>query len=233
MSSSRRGRTRIAARKDGAVAVAPSLLSADFARLGEEVRAAERAGADLFHLDIMDGHFVPNMTFGPMIVRAIRRLTALPLDTHLMIENPARYIGEFADAGSDVITIHVEASDDAARDLHAIREKGKMRGITLNPDTPIEKVAALFGEIDLLLVMSVFPGFAGQSFIPDVLSKVEEARRIRSKKGLDFAIEIDGGINPSTAGRATQSGVDILVAGSAVFGGTDYAEAIRAIRAGR
>jgi ribulose-phosphate 3-epimerase len=224
---------RVRIRKDGAVAVAPSLLSADFARLGDEVRAAEAAGADLFHLDIMDGHFVPNMTFGPMIVRAIRKLTTLPLDTHLMIENPAKYIGEFADAGSDIVTIHVEASDDARRDLGAIRAKGKKRGITLNPDTPIERVAGYFGEIDLLLVMSVFPGFAGQSFIADVLSKVEAARKIRDERGLDFVIEIDGGINPSTAAFAKRSGVDILVAGSAVFGSADYADAIRAIRQGR
>lgn len=197
------------------------------------MRAAEIAGADLFHLDIMDGHFVPNMTFGPMIVRAIRKLTVLQLDTHLMIEDPARYIGEFADAGSDIVTIHVEASDDARRDLRAIREKGKKPGVTLNPDTPIERVVDYFDEIDLLLVMSVFPGFAGQSFIPDVLSKVEEARRIRAERGLGFAIEIDGGINPSTAARATRAGVDILVAGSAVFGASDYAEAIRAIREGK
>jgi ribulose-phosphate 3-epimerase len=224
---------RVPIRKDGVVAVAPSLLSADFSRLGEEVRAAEIAGADLFHLDIMDGHFVPNMTFGPMIVRAIRKLTALQLDTHLMIEDPARYIGEFADAGSDIVTIHVEATDDARRDLRAIREKGKKPGVTLNPDTPIERVADYFDEIDLLLVMSVFPGFAGQSFIPDVLSKVEEARRIRAERGLGFAIEIDGGINPSTAALAARAGVDILVAGSAVFGASDYAEAIRAIREGK
>lgn len=210
--------------------MAPSLLSADFARLGEEVGAAERAGADLFHLDIMDGHFVPNLTFGPMIVRAVRKLTALQLDTHLMIENPSDYIGEFADAGSNFITIHVEASADVRKDLQAIRDRGKKRGITLNPDTPIEKVADYFDDIDLLLVMSVFPGFPGQSFMPHVLSKVEDARRIRDEKGLGFLIEIDGGINASTAARAKQSGVDILVAGSAVFGSADYAEAIRSIR---
>jgi ribulose-phosphate 3-epimerase len=221
---------RVPIRKDGSVAVAPSLLSADFSRLGAEVQAAERGGADLFHLDIMDGHFVPNLTFGPMIVRAVRALTKLPLDTHLMIEDPAKYIGEFADAGSDIITIHVEASVDVRKDLRMIKEKGKKRGITLNPDTPIEKVVDYLGEIDLILVMSVFPGFAGQSFIPDVLSKVEEARRIRDEQGLEFVIEIDGGIKPSTAARAKRSGVDILVAGSSVFGTADYTEAIRAIR---
>ncbi len=221
---------RVPIRKDGSVAVAPSLLSADFARLGDEVRAAERGGADLFHLDVMDGHFVPNLTFGPMVVRAVRKLTSLPLDTHLMIEHPGKYVGEFADAGSDIITIHVETSADARGDLRMIREKGKKRGITLNPDTPIEKVVDYLGEIDLLLVMSVFPGFAGQSFIPDVLSKVEDARRIREEKGFDFVIEIDGGIKPSTAALAKRAGVDILVAGSSVFGSSDYAAAIRAIR---
>ena len=214
------------------MAVAPSLLSADFSRLDEEVRAAERAGADLFHLDVMDGCFVPNLTFGPMIVRAVRKLTALPLDTHLMIEEPDRYISQFADAGSDVITIHVEASTDVRKDLRMIREKGKKSGLTLNPDTPIEKIVDYFDEIDLLLVMSVFPGFAGQSFMPDVLSKVVDARRIRDEKGFDFVIEIDGGINPATSVRARESGAEILIAGSSVFGSADYAEAIRAIRGG-
>jgi ribulose-phosphate 3-epimerase len=212
--------------------VAPSLLSADFSRLDEEMRAAERAGADLFHLDVMDGCFVPNLTFGPMIVRAVRKLTALPLDTHLMIEEPDRYIPQFADAGSDVITIHVEASTDVRKDLRMIREKGKKSGLTLNPDTPIEKIVDYFDEIDLLLVMSVFPGFAGQSFMPDVLSKVVDARRIRDEKGFDFVIEIDGGINPATSVRARESGAEILIAGSSVFGSADYAEAIRAIRGG-
>jgi len=196
------------------------------------VRAAERAGADLFHLDVMDGRFVPNLTFGPLIVRAVRKLTALPLDTHLMIEEPDRYISQFADAGSDVITIHVEASTGVRRDLRTIRAKGKKSGLTLNPDTPVEKIVDYFDEIDLLLVMSVFPGFAGQSFMPDVLSKVVDARRIRDEKGFDFVIEIDGGINPATSVRAKESGAEILVAGSSVFGSADYAEAIRAIRGG-
>jgi ribulose-phosphate 3-epimerase len=217
-------------RKDGSVHVAPSLLSADFSRLGDEVGAAERAGADFFHLDVMDGHFVPNLTFGPMLVRAVRKLTRLPLDTHLMIEKPDRYIAEFADAGSDVITIHVEASSDIGRDLRAIAAKGRKRGLTLNPDTPFERVVEHLSDIDLLLVMSVFPGFAGQSFIPEVLSKVTQAREIRGAKGLDFAIEIDGGIDPKTSGRAKKAGADILVAGSAVFKTGDYAAAIREIR---
>ncbi len=210
--------------------MAPSLLSADFSRLEEEVRAAERAGADLFHLDIMDGHFVPNLTFGPMVVRAVRKLTTRVLDTHLMIERPDQYIPQFADAGSDVITIHVEASTDVHRDLRLIQDKGKKRGITLNPDTPLEKVEGYFDEIDLLLVMSVFPGFAGQSFMPEVLEKVEKARNIRKRDGYDFVIEIDGGVAPATSSRAKKAGVEILVAGSAIFGSADYARAIRAIR---
>jgi ribulose-phosphate 3-epimerase len=217
-------------RDGGGVVVAPSLLSADFSRLKDEIEAAERAGADLFHLDVMDGHFVPNLTFGPILVRAIRKLTALTLDTHLMIDEPRKYIEQFADAGSDTITIHIEASDDPRRDLQTIARKGKKRGITLNPDTPLSRVSDYFDEIDLLLVMSVFPGFAGQSFMPEVLTKIEEAKRIRERKGLAFMIEIDGGIGPDTSARAKSSGAEILVAGSAVFKSPDYARAIRAIR---
>ncbi len=220
-------------RKNGSVAVAPSLLSADFSCLGEEIRAVERAGADLLHLDVMDGHFVPNLTFGPMLVKAVRKLTDLPLDTHLMIENPDRYIPEFAESGSDIITIHIEACTNVRKSLEMIRDNGKKSGLTLNPDTPIEDVADYFGEIDLFLVMSVFPGFAGQSFMAEVLTKVEEARKIRDRMGLDFAIEIDGGINPTTSTHARQSGADILVAGSAVFKNPDYAAAIRSLREGK
>jgi ribulose-phosphate 3-epimerase len=168
-----------------------------------------------------------------MIVRAVRKLTGLPLDTHLMIEDPDKYISEFADAGSDIITIHVETSTDIRRDLRTIRGKGKKSGLTLNPDTKIEKAVDYFDEIDLFLVMSVFPGFAGQSFMPEVLSKVADARRIRDENGFDFAIEIDGGINSSTSVRAKESGAEILVAGSSVFKSADYAESIRAIRGAR
>ncbi|UCG53820.1 MAG: ribulose-phosphate 3-epimerase [Candidatus Latescibacterota bacterium] len=210
--------------------MAPSLLSADFSRLGEEVRAVEKAGADLLHLDVMDGHFVPNLTFGPMLIKAVRKLTDLPLDTHLMIENPEKYIRQFAKAGSDIITIHIEASADIRRDLRMIREIGKNAGLTLNPDTPLEKITEYFDDIDLILVMSVFPGFAGQSFMPEVLSKVEQAKELRKVKGLDIAIEIDGGIDPETSKQARAAGVDIMVAGSAIFGSSDYKDTIHKLR---
>jgi ribulose-phosphate 3-epimerase len=215
---------------DGDTAVAPSVLAADFSRLEEEIHAAEKAGADLLHLDVMDGHFVPNLSFGPFIVKAIRGLTSLPLDTHLMIENPDRYIESFVKSGSDILTIHVETSTDIRRDLESIRRYGAKCGIVLNPDTPLERVTDYFGDIDMLLVMSVFPGFGGQSFMPEVLGKVETARELRDKQGLAFAIEIDGGIDPETSIPARQAGAEILVAGTAVFRTPDYAEAIRAIR---
>ncbi len=178
----------------------------------------------------MDGHFVPNLTFGPMLINAVRKLTDLPLDTHLMIENPDKYIPEFIKAGSDIITVHVEASTDIRRDLRMIRDSGKHPGITLNPDTPLDHVAGYFGDIDLLLVMSVFPGFSGQSFIPGVLAKVEAARKTRDENGFDFAIEIDGGIDADTSKRAREAGVDIMVSGSTVFGSSDYGQTIETLR---
>jgi ribulose-phosphate 3-epimerase len=215
---------------DGVAAVAPSVLAADFSRLEDDIHKAEEAGADLLHLDVMDGHFVPNLSFGPFIVKAIRGLTSLPLDTHLMIDNPDRYIESFVKNGSDIVTIHVEASTDIRRDLKSIREYGAKCGIVIIPDTPLERVTDYLADIDMLLVMSVFPGFGGQSFIPDVLPKVEAARELRDKQGLTFAIEIDGGIDPETSVPARKAGAEILVAGTAVFRSKDYAEAISAIR---
>ena len=217
---------------DKRIAVAPSLLAADFSRLEEEIRAVEAAGADLLHLDVMDGHFVPNITFGPFVVGAIRKLTNLTLDTHLMIENPDKYIEAFIENGSDIVTIHVEASTNVHRDLKMIRDKGKKCGLTLNPDTPLDRVEDFFGQIDLFLVMSVFPGFSGQAFMPEVLGKVEEARKLRDAGNFNFAIEIDGGIDPDTAVPSVQAGVDILVAGTSVFKADDYPSRIRELRGG-
>jgi len=212
------------------VAVAPSLLACDFARLENEIEAVERAGAEFLHLDVMDGHFVNNITFGPVLVEAIRRVSTVALDTHLMIEHPDRYLDAFLDAGADVLTIHIETSADAPRDLRAIRNRGHKAGITLNPDRAFTDVLKAVPEADLLLVMSVFPGFGGQKFIESALKTVEDAARFREREGLSYAIEIDGGINPETARRAREAGVDILVAGTAIFREPDYAAAIRAIR---
>jgi ribulose-phosphate 3-epimerase len=206
------------------------LLSADFARLGEEVDAVERTGAEFLHLDVMDGHFVPNLTFGPLVVAALRPLTHMILDAHLMIAHPDQYIAAFVDAGSDIVVIHAEASSDVTRDLNDIRSRGAKSGLAINPDNKTEHVERYLDDVDMLLVMSVFPGFGGQSFMESSLANVERAVAVREQRGLDFAVQIDGGINPETAARARLAGAEILVAGTAIFKQPDYQAAVDAIR---
>jgi len=207
------------------IKISPSLLSCDFARIGEEVRAVEAAGADLLHVDVMDAHFVPNLTIGPPVVAAIKKVATKPLDCHLMMTDPHRYVDAFAKAGADILTIHVESNAPIGETLQQIRDAGVKPGLVVNPDTSIDAVAPWLDQIEMLLVMSVWPGFGGQSFIPKVLDTVRAARALAPK--LD--IEIDGGINAETVKLAVEAGANVLVAGSYVFGG-DYAERIASLR---
>ena len=206
--------------------IAPSILSADFSRLADEIRAVEEGGADLIHVDVMDGHFVPNLTIGPMVVESIRKVTALPLDVHLMIERPDALVDEFIEAGADSLTVHVEASVHLHRTIQMIKHRGKNVGVALNPATSLATVEEVIEEIDLLLVMSVNPGFGGQSFIPKVLEKVRTARRMIDAKGLSTCLEVDGGIKVSNAKNLSEAGVNIFVAGSAIFDSQDYKKTI-------
>jgi ribulose-phosphate 3-epimerase len=213
------------------IKIAPSILSADFARLGEEIREAERAGADWIHVDVMDGHFVPNMTIGPLVVQAIRPHTKLPLDVHLMIERPDAYIPAFAKAGADLISVHAEACVHLHRTIHHIRELGVRAGVVLNPATPLAALDYVLEDVDLVLLMTVNPGFGGQAFIPGVLPKIRELRRRLDERGLgNVHIEVDGGVTPETAPLVVEAGADVLVAGNAVFGQPDRQAAIQAIR---
>ena len=214
------------------IRIAPSILAADFARLGEEVRAVEAAGADMIHIDVMDGHFVPNITIGPEVVRALRPHCGLPFDVHLMIAPADPYLEAFAAAGADILTIHPEAGPHAHRSLQRIKALGKKAGLALNPGTPAEVVEPLLEELDLILVMSVNPGYGGQSFIPAALDKIEALRRRIDASGRRIDLEVDGGINIDTAPQAAAAGADLLVAGTATFaGGADsYADNIRRLR---
>jgi ribulose-phosphate 3-epimerase len=213
------------------VLIAPSILSADFARLADEAAAVERAGADLLHVDVMDGHFVPNLTVGPPIVQALKKETKLPLDVHLMITNADAFVGEFAKAGADYLTVHVEACPHLHRTVQSIKEHGVKAGVTLNPATPVHSLEEILPDVDLVLIMSVNPGFGGQTFIASCLSKIRAVRGMLDRIGSRTLLEVDGGVKIDNAAEILEAGADVLVAGSAVFSSPDYAATIAALRA--
>ena len=212
------------------VRIAPSILAADFARLADEIARVEAAGADLLHVDVMDGHFVPNITLGPPVVAAIKRVTRLPLDVHLMIENPDRYLDVFVAAGASMISVHVEACPDLGRTLARIRQHGIKAGAAISPNTPLSDIAGQIGNFDHLLVMSVHPGFTGQTFIVDSIQRIADARRLLDGRGSQAAIEVDGGVGLANAAAVTSAGASILVAGAAIFHAPDCALALRELR---
>lgn len=212
------------------IKISPSILSADFARLGEEIRAVEEAGADYIHVDVMDGHFVPNLTIGPMVVEAIHKVARQPLDVHLMISPVDAYIPAFAQAGAHLLTVHCEATHHLDRTLNLIREQGCRVGVALNPATPLTQISALLHLVDMVVLMSVNPGFGGQSFIPYLLKKVRDMRTLIQEQGLDIELEVDGGIKIDNVGKVAAAGADVFVAGSAVFSQSDYGAVIRKLR---
>ena len=211
--------------------IAPSILSADFSKLGEEILAVEAAGADWIHIDVMDGHFVPNITIGPGPIQSLRKITRLPFDVHLMIENPERYIDSFADAGSDVITVHVEAARHLHRIIAHIRERGIKAGVSLNPATPFVQVEPILNDIDVLLIMTVNPGFGGQKFISSALTKIRKAREMVNSIAPNVAIEVDGGVTLHNIKSIAEAGADIIVAGASVFGSGNYKQTIGSMKA--
>jgi ribulose-phosphate 3-epimerase len=210
--------------------IAPSILSADFSRLGDEVRAVAAAGADYIHIDVMDGHFVPNITIGPLVVEAVRKVTDLPLDVHLMIENPDLFIPEFARAGADIIVVHAEATHHLHRTVQLIKSFGKRAGVSLNPATPLHVLDYVMEELDLVLLMTVNPGFGGQSFIEACLPKIHALRALLDKRGLETGLEVDGGVKTANIDRISHAGADVFVAGSAVFESPDYAATIAELK---
>jgi len=210
--------------------IAPSILSADFSKLGEEIKAVENAGADWIHIDVMDGHFVPNITMGPVVVEAVRRVTTLPLDVHLMIENPERYISDFAKAGATLISVQAETCIHLNRTIQMIKESGARPGVVLNPSTPLSSIEWVLAYVDFVLIMSVNPGFGGQAFIGNSLDKIRAVRRMIQEKGLSALIQIDGGVNEKTIADIALAGADVFVAGSAVFGSSDYKQTINSFR---
>jgi ribulose-phosphate 3-epimerase len=210
--------------------IAPSILSADFTRLEKEIKSVEKAGADYIHIDVMDGHFVPNITIGPMIVAAVSRITKLPLDVHLMISDPDSFIDEFVNAGANSLTAHAESGNHLHRTIQRIRKRKVKTAVSLNPATPLEVLEYVLEDVDMVLLMTVNPGFGGQAFIKGVVPKIQRLREIIDKRGLDVEIEVDGGIGPETIGIVSSAGADIFVAGSAIFHSKDYAKTIRLMR---
>ena len=210
--------------------IAPSILSADFSRLGEEIAAIEAAGADYVHIDVMDGQFVPNITIGPLIVEAVRRVTTLPLDVHLMIADPDRYIPSFAEAGSDIIVVHAEATNHLHRTVQLIKSLGKKAGVSLNPATPLSALDYVLEDLDLVLLMTVNPGFGGQSFIEACIPKIQALRGMLDKRGVEAELEVDGGVKTDNIARIAHAGADVFVAGSAVFNSPDYAATIAELK---
>jgi len=212
------------------IKIVPSILSADFSRLGDEIRAVEEAGAEWIHIDVMDGHYVSNITIGPVVVESIRKVTRLPLDVHLMITDPDKYGPEFIKAGADWISIHPETCEEPKTSLKKIRELGAKASIAVNPDVPLDQVERYFPDIDMVLMMTVFPGFAGQAFIEDVLPKIEKAKKVIERRKLPILIEADGGIKADNIARVVEAGAEVIVSGSGIFKTSDYADTIRRMR---